>query len=1156
MAAANGFRSARSYIATLLVNTLAFIFFYLPAYAHTTRYVPETVVRVGRTIPTDALMPVSQSVIPGANIANSYLSAAAQAAASDLVSSQLVRYVEQNQPVIRDWNTIYPHVDSLPGPAFHPGAVPQSVWRKSLVASGYQSISLPPGDYSLPVQLYCMHFAGGSGPGFTYLLGPFLGTRARMISTLIGRASIRHAPHMAVQVHAWELQVGDNYVQLDSASRALFNQLLPEFRTQMGPGFLQTIAQYWNTLAGSTPGLPSFQATVGQIAPLSSLLATYRRAQLTIAQNAGNYQALSQRLLFTRLGGEGMQTQVKPWSIVAPGIYERVVTAGGAMSRGTLEIRVLPTAVTMQQVDKSHFIPVSLQNTTNTDSVSVPIETVVGYPVNCNNCQIPLSEILSANMTSSPLQTENQACTTTSGNSDLYLYPASVSGLTATVNGVVIVPPGDTLTGIDWNWGDGTTQTGCVYFPESHTYATGGTYTITVTATGTSGFELQHQETVSVIGSSTAARSSVSTASPLSSTAALVAGTWTGTYLDYQGQHVGIKFVITPISGNVVTAVASLFQIEGETGLAPSGSQRLEGTFDPGSMTLTFNSASWVVRGTGYGTCGKIISTISPDNYNLMTGAVAGHCAYEPLSAVGTFSLTRVANASRLSSLTFAQSSLPTGTVGQRYWAILNMTGGAAPYSWTLVKGKLPAGLNLNYGAITGTPISAGRAEVTVMARDSAENTVQKSFSLIVNDATNSLTASTGSPVRRPTRQIAPMAEPSGTASESPTNSSALLKITSVTFSGSGSTRRIFISGQNFGSSPIGLEVLGSKPVRLPFQGDVDGFDLYDETENFHAGGGTSYPGDLANLAFEAWSSSEINIGGLSWIGWALHDGDKIELTVPNGKQSSTWIGRVPTDGSASIEITVQLPSQFVLYLTSNQVTAIEQSVLQELQNQNVLSATPFVTMTVNNQSTSLFSDSNIQVADDIIGCVSRCPQALSSMVDEFISAGLSGAQVAQLKLAFTLSKSLVPAPPAPPEIVASMANNMFLTIDDAELTALDAQLCYPNQTNVFSPSVVVANMNGLTQTLMIVVHGLKLSGSGSSGSQVDSLRFDLSSDEVYYYAVVGGADTCGNGNGISGGTSTESSSLTGNAAFPVTLSGAVLDATGHQIPDIAVNIQ
>jgi len=90
------------------------------------------------------------------------------------------------------------------------------------------------------------------------------------------------------------------------------------------------------------------------------------------------------------------------------------------------------------------------------------------------------------------------ACQTTNGASSLSLFPATISGTAVTINGVVIAPSGTALTGIDWNWGDGITQAGCGYFPETHDYAGAGQYTVVVTTTFSNGSQLEATETVSV----------------------------------------------------------------------------------------------------------------------------------------------------------------------------------------------------------------------------------------------------------------------------------------------------------------------------------------------------------------------------------------------------------------------------------------------------------------------------------------------------------------------------------------------------------------------------------------------------------------------------------------------------------------------------------
>jgi hypothetical protein len=180
---------------------------------------------------------------------------------------------------------------------------------------------------------------------------------------------------MKVQVLAWDLQAGLSYERLDPASRALFDQVLPEFRGELGPGFIESVQQYWQELARTIPHLPSFDEAMGRLGPADKILQSYRAVQQTILQDAGDYQRMMQHLLYIQLGPEGRRTAIKPWSIVAPGIYERMITDGSAMSPGTMEIRVTSSAA-------------------NAATVEVPLDNVMGYPPVCDDCQTPLGGAL------------------------------------------------------------------------------------------------------------------------------------------------------------------------------------------------------------------------------------------------------------------------------------------------------------------------------------------------------------------------------------------------------------------------------------------------------------------------------------------------------------------------------------------------------------------------------------------------------------------------------------------------------------------------------------------------------------------------------------------------------------------------------------------
>ncbi len=92
-------------------------------------------------------------------------------------------------------------------------------------------------------------------------------------------------------------------------------------------------------------------------------------------------------------------------------------------------------------------------------------------------------------------------------------------------------------------------------------------------------------------------------------------------------------------------------------------------------------------------------------------------------------------------SLTIITSSLPSGTIGHAYNALLQATGQntVLPYAWSIQSGALPNGLTLsnsgNDGVISGTPTESGAFNITIRVRDNAnpQNTATRDFTLTIN---------------------------------------------------------------------------------------------------------------------------------------------------------------------------------------------------------------------------------------------------------------------------------------------------------------------------------------------------------------------------------------------------------------------------------------
>lgn len=84
--------------------------------------------------------------------------------------------------------------------------------------------------------------------------------------------------------------------------------------------------------------------------------------------------------------------------------------------------------------------------------------------------------------------------------------------------------------------------------------------------------------------------------------------------------------------------------------------------------------------------------------------------------------------------LSITTSSLASAALGMPYSASLSASGGTGAITFSLSGGALPSGLNLSSaGVISGTPSAAGLASFTILATDSASNSVSRQLSILVN---------------------------------------------------------------------------------------------------------------------------------------------------------------------------------------------------------------------------------------------------------------------------------------------------------------------------------------------------------------------------------------------------------------------------------------
>ncbi len=96
--------------------------------------------------------------------------------------------------------------------------------------------------------------------------------------------------------------------------------------------------------------------------------------------------------------------------------------------------------------------------------------------------------------------------------------------------------------------------------------------------------------------------------------------------------------------------------------------------------------------------------------------------------------LTFSINANGGALLRITTTALPIGVVGSPYTATLEATGGNGQLRWEVLAGALPPGLSLtsSTGVIGGTPTTPGQYPVTIVVRDSNNQTNTKAFTILI----------------------------------------------------------------------------------------------------------------------------------------------------------------------------------------------------------------------------------------------------------------------------------------------------------------------------------------------------------------------------------------------------------------------------------------
>ncbi|GAB3102786.1 putative Ig domain-containing protein [Lysobacter terrae] len=369
-----------------------------------------------------------------------------------------------------------------------------------------------------------------------------------------------------------------------------------------------------------------------------------------------------------------------------------------------------------------------------------------------------------------------------------------------------------------------------------------GSDSFTYTATNSGGTSAPATVTITVTGPP------VPVANAVSATVAFNSGANPITLNITGGVPTSVAIGTAPANG---TAIASGTSITYQPNVGYSGSDsftytasNLGGTSAPATVSITVSAPTIVVSpstlpngvaGAAYSQTLSGSGGTSPYTFSLVSGALpvgmslssAGVFSGTPITA-GTFNFTvRATDANGFTgdqaysvviaapTITVAPASLPNGTAGVAYSQTFTGSGGAAPYSFSLVSGSLPVGMSFSSaGVFSGTPITAGTFNFTVRATDANGFTGDQAYSVVI---------------AAPTITVSPASLPNGTAGVA----------YSQTFTGGG------------GAAPYSFSLVsGSLPVGMSFSsaGVFSGTPITAGTFNFtvRATDANGFTGDQA----------------------------------------------------------------------------------------------------------------------------------------------------------------------------------------------------------------------------------------------------------------------------------------------------------------------
>jgi hypothetical protein len=310
------------------------------------------------------------------------------------------------EPIVVDTDRAYPTTVSPPGSPFVPVSYDTSSIINQLAHSSTGIVQLAPGDYSVPVRIYCTNVhATGTQHGLAYRMAPLEGKRAPLLIALESRAAAARPPFQQLQQLIWQIMGGLSYSEMPPQSQSLVDQLIPEYRNQLNEDFVTALQKRLNLLQ-------RIPATAGLATDVEVLIQRYQVIHNTLMQDANNFDALEHELV-NIIPGTAQNAGPSSWSQVSSRVYAKLADGNVYGQLGHLQIRVLPrsTPATNASVSAGRFLTVNYTATkprspavTDNDQADVPMEAMIAYP-NASTMQGLTTIIDSGGMGSNPVIT-------------------------------------------------------------------------------------------------------------------------------------------------------------------------------------------------------------------------------------------------------------------------------------------------------------------------------------------------------------------------------------------------------------------------------------------------------------------------------------------------------------------------------------------------------------------------------------------------------------------------------------------------------------------------------------------------------------------------------------------------------------------------------